>query len=131
MKKYLVLFFSLLLFLQSCAQVETPIASKTIALDTILYPYTPPAELIKGADISWVTEMEKSGMSFYNSQGVKKDCFLLMKELGFNTIRLRIWVNPKDGFCNLSDLVVKAKRAKAIGLKLLIDFHYSDSWADP
>ena len=70
-------------------------------------------------------------MSFYNSQGVKKDCFLLMKDLGFNTIRLRVWVNPKDGNCNLSDLLVKAKRAKAIGLKLLIDFHYSDSWADP
>ena len=131
MKKYLVLFFSLLLFLQSCAQVETQISSKTIALDTILYPYTPPVELIKGADISWVTEMEKAGMSFYNTQGVKKDCFLLMKELGFNTIRLRVWVNPKDGYCNLSDLLVKAKRAKAIGLKLLIDFHYSDSWADP
>ena len=131
MKKYIVLLFSLLIFLQSCAQVETPIASKTIALDTILYPYTPPAELIKGADISWITEMEKSGMSFYNSQGVKKDCFILMKELGFNTIRLRVWVNPKDGYCNLSDLLVKAKRAKAIGLKLLIDFHYSDSWADP
>ena len=108
MKRFLVLLFSLLLFLQSCAQVETPISSKTVVLDTILYPYTPPTELIKGADISWVTEMEKSGMAFYNAQGVKKDCFILMKELGFNTIRLRVWVNPKDGYCNLSDLLVKA-----------------------
>lgn len=131
MKRYLVLLFSMLIFLQSCAQVETPISSKTVVLDTILHPYTPPTELIKGADISWVTEMEKAGISFYNAQGVKKDCFILMKELGFNTIRLRVWVNPKDGYCNLSDLLVKAKRAKVIGLKLLIDFHYSDSWADP
>jgi arabinogalactan endo-1,4-beta-galactosidase len=54
-----------------------------------------------------------------------------MKQLGVNTIRLRVWVNPKDGYCNLSDLLAKAKRTKAQGLKLLIDFHYSDSWADP
>ena len=130
-KRFLVLIISLLIFLQSCAQVETPFANKNIALDTVLYPYAPPVELIKGADISWITEMEKSGTAFYTTQGVKKDCFVLMKDLGFNTIRLRVWVNPKDGYCNLPDLVVKAKRAKAIGLKLLIDFHYSDSWADP
>lgn len=131
MKKFLVLFTGLLVFLQSCALGETPLAVKSIAVDTVLHSYSPPTELIKGADVSWVTEMEKSGVSFYNVQGIKKDCFVLMKELGFNTIRLRVWVNPKDGYCNLSDVVNKAKRAKAIGLKLLIDFHYSDSWADP
>jgi arabinogalactan endo-1,4-beta-galactosidase len=131
MQKYLAILISLFIFLQSCAQVENPNSSTIITLDTILHPYNPPVELIKGADISWVTEMEKSGISFYNSKGVKKDCFVLMKELGFNTIRLRVWVNPKDGYCNLSDLLEKAKRAKALGFKLVIDFHYSDSWADP
>lgn len=131
MQKYLAILISLFVFLQSCAQVESPKAPNSIALDTILHPYNPPTELIKGADISWVTEMENAEMPFYNSQGVKKDCFVLMKDLGFNTVRLRVWVNPKDGYNNLADLLIKAKRAKALGFKLLIDFHYSDSWADP
>lgn len=85
----------------------------------------------KGADISWVTEMEKSGMKFYNANGKQTDCFELMKELGMNAIRLRVWVNPTDGYCNKTDVVAKALRAKALGLELMIDFHYSDSWADP
>ncbi len=85
----------------------------------------------KGADISWVTEMEKSGMKFYNANGKQTDCFELMKELGMNAIRLRVWVNPTDGYCNKADVVAKALRAKALGLALMIDFHYSDSWADP
>ena len=54
-----------------------------------------------------------------------------MKELGCNAIRLRVWVNPEGGWNGQADVVAKAKRAQALGLKLLIDFHYSDSWADP
>lgn len=131
MKKYVLVSIYLTFFLQSCVKGESPNPTTSTALDTILYAYTPPTDFIKGADISWVTEMEKAGVSFYNSQGIKRDCFVLMKELGFNTIRLRVWVNPKDGYCNSIDLLEKAKRAKALGFKLLIDFHYSDSWADP
>ena len=50
----------------------------------------------QGADISWVSEMEKKGLKFYNHEGIETDCFQLMKELGINAIRLRVWVNPKD-----------------------------------
>ena len=85
----------------------------------------------KGADISWVTQMESSGYLFYDSMGKQQDCFLLMKSLGLNAIRLRVWVNPSDGWCNTNDLVKKAIRANNAGLKIMIDFHYSDSWADP
>lgn len=90
-------------------------------------------EFAKGADISWVTEMEKNGMKFRNAAGEERDCFLLMKELGLNAIRLRVWVDPSahGNWCNESDLVDKAKRAAALGLDLMIDFHYSDWWADP
>lgn len=97
-------------------------------------PTEKPTETVtfaKGADISWVTEMEKSGMKFYNANGKQTDCFELMKELGMNAIRLRVWVNPTDGYCNKADVVAKALRAKAQGLALMVDFHYSDSWADP
>ncbi|MBQ8521149.1 MAG: glycosyl hydrolase 53 family protein [Bacteroides sp.] len=85
----------------------------------------------KGADISWVTEMEKKGHKFYNSKGEERECTALMKELGLNAIRLRVWVNPTDKWCNKEDVLVKAQRAANLGMDIMIDFHYSDSWADP
>ena len=99
-------------------------------------PETPPevepeSFFCKGADISWVTEMEKNGYKFYNAAGQERELTALMKELGCNAIRLRVWVNPEGGWNGQADVVAKAKRAQALGLKLLIDFHYSDSWADP
>ena len=87
----------------------------------------------KGADISWVTEMEQKGNKFYNSAGQERECTALMKELGLNSIRLRVWVDPKEhgNWCNTADLVVKAKRAAELGMDVMVDFHYSDWWADP
>ncbi len=85
----------------------------------------------KGADVSWVTEMEAAGVKFYNSAGVEQECMQILKDKGMNSIRLRAWVNPSNGWNNTKDVVVKAKRAKNLGMKLMIDFHYSDDWADP
>ena len=85
----------------------------------------------KGADVSWCTQMEADGMRFFNSAGQERECMALMKETGMNSIRLRVWVNPQDGWCGKDDVLTKAKRAKALGMKLMIDFHYSDTWADP
>ena len=89
------------------------------------------AEFAKGADISWVTQMEEDGVKFCNADGKEKECTELMKELGFNSIRLRVWVDPKDGWCNREDVLEKAFRASNLGMRLMIDFHYSDTWADP
>lgn len=86
---------------------------------------------VRGADISWITEMEDAGYKFYNAAGTETDCFELMRELGCNAIRLRVWVNPSNGYCNAMDVAYKAYRANALGLRLMIDFHYSDTWADP
>ncbi len=86
---------------------------------------------IKGADISWVTEMESKGIQFYNKNGVATECFALMKEIGMNAIRIRVWVNPANKWNGIEDVIAKCIRAKNLGLKLLIDFHYSDNWADP
>ncbi len=85
----------------------------------------------KGADISWVTQMEADAVKFRNQKGEERECTALMKEIGMNSIRLRVWVNPKDGWCGKEDVLVKAKRAQALGMKIMIDFHYSDTWADP
>lgn len=86
-----------------------------------------------GADISWTTEMEQKGEKLYNYNGEERDAFTLMKEMGLSAIRLRVWVDPtKHGnWCDKVDVLTKAKRAKALGLDIMIDFHYSDWWADP
>ena len=84
-----------------------------------------------GADISGTTELESRGVQLYNAAGEPRECTELMKELGLNAIRLRVWVDPKGGFCNKEDVLIKALRAKALGMYIMIDFHYSDSWADP
>jgi arabinogalactan endo-1,4-beta-galactosidase len=95
-------------------------------------PPPPPASTFaKGADISWLTEMEAAGRKFYNSAGVEQECIALLKSLGMNTIRLRVWVNPAGGWNNSADVVAKAVRAKSNGMRIMIDFHYSDIWADP
>ena len=90
-------------------------------------------DFYKGADISWVTEMESKGHKFYNAAGKETECTALMKEYGMNAIRLRVWVDPSkhDNWCDKEDVLVKAKRAKALGMEVMIDFHYSDWWADP
>lgn len=85
----------------------------------------------KGADISWLTEMEAAGKLFYNSSGTAQDCIEILKNQGMNSIRLRVWVDPLNGWNNTADVIAKAVRAKNLGMRIMIDFHYSDSWADP
>ncbi|MBQ6767979.1 MAG: glycosyl hydrolase 53 family protein [Prevotella sp.] len=84
-----------------------------------------------GADISGTTALEAHGGQLYNSSGEPRENTQLMKELGLNAVRLRAWVNPKDGFCRPDDVLLMASRAKALGMEVMIDFHYSDWWADP
>ncbi len=85
----------------------------------------------KGADVSWVTQMEKARVKFYDAAGRETECMQLMRNLGMDAIRLRVWVNPADGWCNKADLLTKARRAHELGMRLMVDFHYSDVWADP
>ncbi len=98
----------------------------TTATDT-----TASSSFAYGSDVSWVTEMEDSGYQFYNNSGTQQDLFTILGGKGINAIRLRVWVNPAGGWCNTADVVNKALRATAVGMKILIDFHYSDTWADP
>ncbi len=102
--------------------------------DTPVFPEDPVYDMsgfAKGADISWLTQMEASGIRFYTADGRDTECMTLLRDLGFNAIRLRVWVNPADGWCNRDDVLAKAWRAHQLGYRLLIDFHYSDTWADP
>lgn len=99
---------------------------------TQMYPDPEPAgTYARGADVSWLSEMEAAGKKFYNNDGVQQDLLTIIKAKGVNAIRLRVWVNPASGWCNTADVLAKAKRAKAMNMRVMIDFHYSDSWADP
>jgi arabinogalactan endo-1,4-beta-galactosidase len=89
----------------------------------------------KGADVSWLPQMEATGYRFYDADGKEKDCLQLLKERGMNTIRLRVFVNPSQdkasGHCSAAETVVMALRAQKTKMRIMIDFHYSDTWADP
>lgn len=92
-------------------------------------------EFAKGGDVSWLPQMEASGFKFYNDKGIEEDCLKILKDHGINTIRLRTFVNPsndkRSGHCSKDETVAMAVRAKKTGMRIMIDFHYSDSWADP
>jgi arabinogalactan endo-1,4-beta-galactosidase len=85
----------------------------------------------KGADISWTSEMEKSGKTFRKADGTTADIFDVLKDCGINSIRLRVWVNPTGGWSGKDDVAALALRAAKAGMALMIDFHYSDFFADP
>jgi len=90
-----------------------------------------PGGFAKGADVGWITEMEAAGRSFLNKDGKQQDLFVTLKEQGMDSVRLRVWVNPANGYNGLQDVLAKARRVKDAGMRLMIDFHYSDDWADP
>lgn len=88
----------------------------------------------RGADVSWLTQMESEGLRFYTPAPERREMelmALLHDYCGVNSIRLRVWVNPADGWNSTDDVVAKARRAEALGLRTMIDFHFSDTWADP
>lgn len=92
-------------------------------------------EFIIGADVSSLPAMEDCGAKYYDFDGKQKDALEILKLHGVNYIRLRIWNDPETSFergdyCNLENTIGIAKRVKEQGLKLLLDFHYCDSWAD-
>ncbi|NVO20956.1 MAG: glycosyl hydrolase 53 family protein [Bacteroidetes bacterium] len=93
------------------------------------------AQFIKGADIGWLPQMEASGYIFYDSTGTQRDCLEILKDHGINTLRLRVWVEPSNdrvnGHCSKKEVAALAVRAKNMGMRVMVDFHYSDTWADP
>ena len=98
-----------------------------------------PEEFLLGMDVSSVIAEENSGVTYYNFAGEPQDLLLTLAQNGINTIRVRVWNDPFDangngfggGNCDIETAVQIGKRATAVGMKLLVDFHYSDFWADP
>ncbi|RSM26300.1 glycoside hydrolase family 53 protein [Aeromonas salmonicida] len=118
----------------------TMMAPSILAAETVqIQPVKVAADFIKGADVSMLAEVEKHGGKFFDEHGNPQDAMAILKENGFNYIRLRLWVDPKDadgkpyggGNNDLATTIELAKRAKANGMKFLLDYHYSDFWTDP
>ncbi|MBQ9978479.1 MAG: glycosyl hydrolase 53 family protein [Clostridia bacterium] len=94
---------------------------------------------IMGMDASCVPSLEASGVTYYDHDGVEKDVYQILSENGVNYIRVRIWNDPFDadgngyggGNCDIENAIEVGKRATQYGMKLLVNFHYSDFWADP
>lgn len=86
---------------------------------------------IKGGDVSTLKKGEDKGGVYYNSSGTQQDALTILRNAGMNYARFKVWVNPADGYNNKARVLTMAARAKALGMKILIDFHYSDGWADP
>ena len=107
-----------------------------------------------GVDVSWVSQLEAQGIHWIDRYGHKADPIALLKTMGADAVRLRVFVNPPAeafwtkpekefagrkfgpekcmlGFCDKDGMLELAKRAKALGMRLMVDFHYSDHFADP
>ena len=96
-------------------------------------------DFIRGMDVSSVVSLENAGVTFRNEKGEGQDIFKILADSGVNYIRVRVWHNPYDSSSNgygggnndLETAKIIGRRAAENGMKLLVDFHYSDFWADP
>jgi arabinogalactan endo-1,4-beta-galactosidase len=89
----------------------------------------------KGADISWMTEMEEQGYTWQDNDGNASELMPLLTSYDMDAVRLRVWVDPDNspanGWCDIDDMVTKAQLAEAEGMDVMICIHFSDWWADP
>lgn len=96
-------------------------------------------DFYRGMDASAVLALENSGVKYYNFDGEEQDVFMTLAQAGVNYIRLRVWNDPYDengngyggGNNDVATAIALGQRATKYGMKVCIDFHYSDFWADP
>lgn len=86
---------------------------------------------INGADLSFLPEMEDLGGIYYNDDGVPQDAIQIFKDHGFDYVRLKLWHTPDEDYNNLEKILFMSTRIKNDSMKILLNFHYSDTWADP
>jgi arabinogalactan endo-1,4-beta-galactosidase len=126
-KSYSIVFLIVILFNFSCNSNNSEDST-----DDSLATDETPISFYYGADLSYVNEMEDCGVTYKNSSGTDQDPFAIFKNEGANLVRLRLWHNPTwTNYSNLQDIKKSIQRAKNQGMRVLLDFHYSDTWADP
>ena len=127
--KYLLKIIQLILLICCFSCGDSSIAQNDDTIDQI-----PDKEIsfYYGADLSYVNEMLDCGATYKNSEGIVKNPYAIFSEAGANLIRVRLWNNPTwTNYSNYEDVKLTISKAKAEGMKVLLDFHYSDTWADP
>ncbi len=107
-------------------KVEKMLSSSVSTLNNSLDP-----DFAVGVDLSSVAKDVAKGAVYYDQAGTQTECNLLFKNLGANAVRLRVWVNHTLGYSNQASVVSQAIIAHNLGMRIMIDFHYSDTWADP
>ncbi|MGN0374291.1 MAG: arabinogalactan endo-beta-1,4-galactanase, partial [Butyrivibrio sp.] len=144
-KKLLLIFMSALMVLSGCHKGNPSIKKVDVTLDDsasgvfVEAVKGLPDDFILGCDVSSIISEENSGVKYYNNKGEEQDLLLTLAENGVNTIRIRIWNDPYNadgkgyggGNNDVKTAVEIGKRATMYGMKSMIDFHYSDFWADP
>jgi arabinogalactan endo-1,4-beta-galactosidase len=120
-------------FLSGGGGGSTPTRTNTPGGPTPTRTPTPQSSSLnmRGADVSSLQRALDQGQVYYNASGTQQHPLDILQSIGVNYIRLRVWVNPVSGYNNMSKVVAFAPQVKSRGMKLLIDLHYSDSWADP
>ncbi len=125
-----------MLLMSSCSAGVSPDKSDTLYVEKV---ENLSDDFIMGCDISSVVSLEKSGVKFYDYSGNEGDIFKTLADSGVNYIRVRVWNDPFDasgnsyggGANDIQTACEIGRRAAENGMKLLVDFHYSDFWADP
>lgn len=145
MKRYLLLLFILALLLTGC-QTAGPSTTEPPATEPQKKPEITvekveglSEDFLLGADVSSLIALEKSGLVYHNLDDKPQELVSLLHDAGINALRVRVWHNPYDangngyggGNCDLETAIAIGKRAMAYDMTFLVDFHYSDFWADP
>ena len=118
-----IFFLSFLFFFLACSSEDSEIEPTENPIKNDFY---------YGADLSYVNEMEDCDAIYTDMHDNIKDPFKIFYEAGANLIRIRLWHNPKwTNYSNYEDVKKSIRRAKSDQMKVLLDFHYSDTWADP
>ena len=137
-----VMAIALVALLPSCASFSNEKEDESVIKSNTLFVKKVenlPDDFIFGMDASCVPSLEAGGVKYYDYDGEEKDVHQILSENGVNYIRVRIWNDPFDkngngyggGNCDIENAVEVGKRATKYGMKLLVNFHYSDFWADP
>jgi arabinogalactan endo-1,4-beta-galactosidase len=115
-------------YLSFCVLLAGLMACHKTTDPTPVTPVTP--VFIKGVDLSFTPEIAQSGF-VYTDNGVAMPILTMLKSHGVNTVRIRLWNHPADAHSSLAEVTQFAKAVRAAGMKWWLDFHYSDTWADP
>jgi arabinogalactan endo-1,4-beta-galactosidase len=98
---------------------------------TVLYAQPIAQSVYLGVDLSSANQLDDCGVTFYDATGEPTDVFTLFADWGANMVRVRLWHTPQTPYNGLDDVMRTIRRAKAANMQVLLDYHYSDTWADP